>query len=156
VANFNSPGQVVLSGHQKTLDFMKTHFNAQDYGASRAKLIPLAVSAPFHCSLMKPAAEKLKTQLDKVDWKSSLKFGVIHNLDAEINTNGTKLISLLYNQMTKPVLWTASIKNSGVTRFAEFGAGRVLAGLCKKIIPESATFNIDTTENLKTAMGSLS
>jgi [acyl-carrier-protein] S-malonyltransferase len=151
VANFNSPGQVVVSGHQKALDFMKENLVAADYGGTRAKMIPLAVSAPFHCSLMRPAAEKLKKQLEKVSWNHSFNFDVIHNLTAEKNHDGSQLVSLLYEQMTKPVLWTNSIRNSGVTEFMEFGAGRVLTGLVKKILPEAQTANVDILENLKNA-----
>jgi len=149
VANFNSPGQVVVSGHQKALDYMKEHLNAADYGGTRAKMIPLAVSAPFHSSLMKPAAEKLKKQLEKISWNHHFAFDVIHNLTAEKNHDGSQMVSLLYEQMTKPVLWSSSIKNSCVNEFMEFGAGRVLTGLVKKILPEAKTANIDILENLK-------
>ena len=151
-ANFNSPGQVVVSGHQKALEYMQTHLLAADYGGSRAKLIPLAVSAPFHSSLMKPAAERLKTQLSKNKWNKSLQFPIIHNVNAEKNSDSSRIENLLYEQVTKPVLWTSSIKNAkgfGADHFAEVGAGRVLTGLIKKIEPEVLTLNIDTIENLK-------
>jgi len=151
VANFNSPGQVVVSGHQRALDFMKDNLVASDYGASRFKMIPLAVSAPFHSSLMKPAAEKLKKQLEKIAWNHKFDFDVIHNLTAERNHDGTQLVSILYHQMTKPVLWASSIRNSKVNDFMEFGAGRVLTGLVKKILPDAHTTNIDVLENLKNA-----
>jgi [acyl-carrier-protein] S-malonyltransferase len=152
VANFNSPGQVVVSGHQKALDYMRDHLVASDYGATRAKLIPLAVSAPFHCSLMKPAAEKLKLQLEKVKWKETFRFDVVHNLTAEKNRRNTNIIKLLYEQMTRPVLWSNSIRHTGLTTYLEFGAGRVLAGLVKKISSEAITFNVDVAQNLKTAL----
>ncbi|MDZ4676633.1 MAG: ACP S-malonyltransferase [Oligoflexia bacterium] len=151
-ANFNSPGQVVVSGHQKALDYMKEHLIASDYGASRAKMIPLSVSAPFHCSLMKPAAERLKSQLEKVQWQKQMKFAVIHNVNAEKNHDGTLAKTLLFEQMTKPVLWTSSVRHTGVNKYLEFGAGRVLAGLIKKTDLTAHTFNIDTVENLKNTM----
>ena len=155
VANFNCPGQVVLSGHQKALDFFKENLIPEDYGAVRTKILPLAVSAPFHCSLMKPAAERLKIQLEKVKWKSHLNFDIIHNLTAEKNHDGSKVKGLLYEQMTKPVLWSHSVRNAQTTSFVEFGAGRVLAGLIKKIGSELKTFNVGGVENLKTTMEAL-
>jgi [acyl-carrier-protein] S-malonyltransferase len=154
-ANFNSPGQVVVSGHQRALDYMKEHLVASDYGASRAKMIPLSVSAPFHSSLMKPAAERLKTQLEKVKWQKQLKFGVIHNVNAEKNHDGSIVKTLLYEQMTKPVLWTDSIRHTGVNNYLEFGAGRVLTGLVKKIDVQARTYNVDVLENMKSAINAL-
>jgi len=104
---------------------------------------------------MKPAAERLKPQLEKVKWNENLTFDVIHNLTAERNHDGTKVKNMLYEQMTKPVLWTHSIRHAGVRHFAEFGAGRVLAGLIKKSGSEFVTINVDTTDNLKASMLSL-
>jgi [acyl-carrier-protein] S-malonyltransferase len=155
VANFNCPGQVVVSGHQKTLDYLKEHLIPEDYGVSRVKLLPLAVSAPFHCSLMKPAAERLKDQLEKVKWNPTLTFDVINNLTAEKNHDGSKLKQLLYEQMTKPVLWSHSIRNAHVQQYVEFGAGRVLAGLIKKIGSDLKTFSVGTSESLGETMEAL-
>ncbi|MBK9293974.1 MAG: ACP S-malonyltransferase [Oligoflexia bacterium] len=154
-ANFNCPGQVVVSGHEKALQFMKDNFKGADYGASRAKIIPLAVSAPFHSTLMKPAQEKLKPKLDEITWQREMAFGVVHNVNAEVNYNGENVKNFLIPQVTKPVLWTKSIENTakmGVNLYIEFGAGKVLSGLCKKILPESKILNVDGVEALKNTL----
>ncbi len=158
-ANFNSPGQVVVSGHEKALQFMKDNLRGADYGATRAKMIPLAVSAPFHSSLMKPARERLEPRLQKVLWKRNMKFSVIHNVNAEINQDGERTATFLIDQVTKPVQWTKSVlatQNLEVSSFAEFGAGRVLTGLVKKIFPdlkEGLTYNVDGLDTFKAAVG---
>lgn len=156
-ANYNCPGQVVISGHQKALEFMKDHFDAAAYGATRAKFIPLAVSSPFHCSLMKPAAEKFKTQLERTPFASSFDTEIIHNVTAEGNNDGSILPELLYKQITQPVLWTKSVSRAfeECQSFIEFGAGRVLSGLIKKIAPGAETLNVDTAENLKSTLMSI-
>lgn len=83
---------------------------------------------------------------------------IIHNVNAERNHNGELVKDLLYQQVTKPVLWTTSVrhaKNDGSTHFVEIGAGRVLTGLVKKIDPTIHPLNIDTVENLKKTMDAL-
>lgn len=157
-ANFNCPGQVVVSGHEKALQFMKDNFKGADYGAARAKIIPLAVSAPFHSSLMIPAQEKLKPKLDSISWNREMKFGVIHNVNAELNYNGETVKNFLIPQVTKPVLWTKSIENTKrmeITAFVEFGAGKVLTGLTRKIFADAQTFNVDALEVLKLTLSNL-
>jgi [acyl-carrier-protein] S-malonyltransferase len=151
-ANFNSPGQVVVSGHEKALQFMKDNLRGADYGANRAKMIPLAVSAPFHCSLMKPAQVKMEPRLTSIKWVHDLAFNVIHNVNSEINSNGEKAPGYLLEQIVKPVLWTNSIlktKSLEIEWFAEFGAGRVLSALVSKIRPETESFNLDGLDNFK-------
>lgn len=154
-ANFNSPGQVVVSGHQNALDFFKENLKAQEYGANRAKLISLPVSAPFHCSLMKPAAERLKKHLEKTEF-SRLEIPVIHNVTSKENQEASKLASLLFEQVTQPVLWTSSIQRAeqlGATHFIEFGAGKILSGLIKKISAQAQVFDTNSLENLKLCLG---
>jgi [acyl-carrier-protein] S-malonyltransferase len=154
-ANFNSPGQVVVSGHEKALQFMKDQLRGQDYGASRAKMIPLAVSAPFHSSLMKPAALRLKPQLDKIQWAHKFDFSIIHNVNALSNDQGSLCPQLLFDQVTKPVLWTDSIMNTDkleTHHFIEFGAGKVLSGLTKKIKTTAVNLNVDGLEVLKNTL----
>jgi [acyl-carrier-protein] S-malonyltransferase len=154
-ANFNCPGQVVISGHTKALEYFKANLVAADYGATKAKLLPLTVSAPFHCSLMMPAAEKLKTFLDTVKWKSEFDFDIVHNATSAKNKSSQTVVKVLFDQMTKPVLWTSSVRKSEMNTFVEFGAGRVLSGLVKKIIDPVTTLNVDTVENLKLTMSKL-
>ncbi|MCC6276668.1 MAG: ACP S-malonyltransferase [Oligoflexia bacterium] len=148
-ANFNCPGQVALSGHSNALEFFKTHLVPSNYGASKTKMIPLAVSAPFHSSLMRPAAEKLKPFLEKIPWTDVFDFDIVHNVNGQKNRSSTHVVDLLYQQMTKPVLWTSSVRHCLQNVFVEFGAGRVLSGLIKKTLPEPTTLNVDTVENLK-------
>jgi [acyl-carrier-protein] S-malonyltransferase len=154
-ANFNSPGQVVISGHLKALEYFKEHFIGADYGSSRVKLISLAVSAPFHSSLMKPAAERLKPQLEKVKWADKFEIPVIHNVNVEINQKGLSCIENLYHQVTRPVLWTSSIRHAKeleILNYVEVGAGRILSGLVKKTDPGLHTHHLDTVESLKQTM----
>lgn len=157
-ANFNSPGQVVVSGHSGALDYLKNNLKAEDYGVRRLRTIPLAVSAPFHCSLMKPAAARLQKQLDTVTFNKDLQFAVIHNVNAEANSRGEVVSQLLFDQMTSPVRWTQSIGKAienGVSNFIEIGAGKVLTGLTKKINNEVSTLNVDTPDMLKETLGRL-
>jgi [acyl-carrier-protein] S-malonyltransferase len=155
-ANFNSPGQVVVSGHIGMLDYLKATFNAEKYGATRGKLIRLPVSAPFHCSLMKPAAEALKKQLERVHWAQAMRFDVIHNVDGASNNRADRAAQFLYEQMTKPVQWTKSVRgvesHLGIKTFIEFGAGQVLCGLIKKTLTEPTTMSVDKVESLKNTL----
>jgi len=130
-ANFNSPGQVVISGKKEAVE--AAGIKLKEKGAKR--IIPLAVSAPFHCPLMQPAADNLKAELEKIEIKDIL-IPVVANVTADYVTKGSEIRELLYKQVTSPVLWEDSVKKmvaDGVTSFIEVGAGNVLAGLIKKI-----------------------
>lgn len=153
-ANFNAPGQIVVSGSQELVDWVKTNAKADLFApeSPRLKMIPLAVSAPFHCSLMKPAEEEMRkvlaeTQFHEAGWP------IVQNFTAQETTNASQLRENLVLQVSGPVRWTqcmARLKALGAQRFIEFGAGRVLTGLAKKI-DSSATppFNINTLDELK-------
>ncbi|MFA6548956.1 MAG: ACP S-malonyltransferase [Candidatus Margulisiibacteriota bacterium] len=133
-ANFNSPGQVVISGKKEAVD--TAGVKLKERGVKR--IIPLAVSAPFHCPLMQPAADKLKVELDKIEIKDA-QIPVVANVTANYVTKGAEIRTLLYKQVTSPVLWEDSVKKmvaDGVTTFIEVGAGKVLSGLIKKIAPD--------------------
>lgn len=130
-ANFNSPGQVVISGKKASVEAAGEKL--KEAGAKR--VIPLAVSAPFHCPLMQPAADKLAAQLDKITIKDAL-IPVYANVTASPVTSGAEIKQLLIKQVTAPVLWEDLINNmiaDGVSQFIEVGPGKVLAGLIKKI-----------------------
>ncbi len=130
-ANFNSPGQVVISGKKSGVDAAGEKLKA----AGAKRVIPLVVSAPFHCPLMQPAADKLKTELDKIEIKDA-QIPVVANVTANYATTATDIKNLLIKQVTAPVLWEDSIKKmlaEGVSSFIEVGSGKVLAGLIKKI-----------------------
>ncbi len=110
-ANFNSPGQIVISGSMKCIDWLKINFKAELIPGSpkRAKLIPLNVSAPFHCSMMKPAQEKMNQFLSGVTFNKPL-FPIIQNFNAQLVDNPTELKQNLVQQVSAPVLWTQTMK----------------------------------------------
>lgn len=133
LANFNSPDQIVISGVKEAVE--EASRLCKEAGAKR--VIPLAVSAPFHSSLMKPAAEKLKIELDKVSFKNA-DISVVANVNAETEISADQIKDNLYKQVVGSVLWVDSVKkmiSMGVTTFIEVGPGKVLSGLIKKIDP---------------------
>jgi [acyl-carrier-protein] S-malonyltransferase len=160
-ANFNAPGQVVISGSQKLIDWLKansarTQTSGETIGIfhpenPRMKLIPLSVSAPFHCSLMKPAEECMKLVLDATPMVDA-KWPIVQNFTAEPVTFAAKLRENLIRQISGPVRWTQCserLKKLGIMQTIEFGSGKVLTGLAKKIDSEARPpFNINTLDDL--------
>jgi [acyl-carrier-protein] S-malonyltransferase len=129
-ANFNAPGQIVISGSAAAVARA-----VELAGARKLKAIPLKVSAPFHCALMAPAARAVDAALAGITL-SPLAFPVVANVTAEPNTDAASVRPLLVRQIDGPVRWEQSIAfmaNSGVTRGLEIGPGKVLAGLVKRI-----------------------
>lgn len=129
-ANFNSPGQVVISGKKDSVEAAGTKI--KEAGAKR--VIPLAVSAPFHCPLMQPAADNLKVELDKIEINDA-QIPVVANVTANYVSKASEIRDLLVKQVTSPVLWEDSIKKllaDGINSFVEVGSGKVLSGLIKK------------------------
>jgi [acyl-carrier-protein] S-malonyltransferase len=138
-ANFNSPGQIVISGKRESVAAAGEKLKA----AGVKKIIPLAVSAPFHCPLMQPAADKLAAELDKITFQDA-KIPVVANVTADYVAKGSEIKALLVKQVTGSVLWEDSIKKmaaDGVTQFIEVGPGKVLAGLIGKIVPGVEVIN---------------
>jgi [acyl-carrier-protein] S-malonyltransferase len=132
-ANFNGAGQIVIAGHKAAVD--RACAAAKSRGAKRA--MPLAVSAPFHCALMQPAADRLAVALAGVSF-APLALPVVTNVEATKNQDASRVRELLTRQVTAPVRWEESvdaIAAMGVTEAIEVGAGRVLAGLVKRIAP---------------------
>ncbi|MDN4607496.1 ACP S-malonyltransferase [Sporosarcina highlanderae] len=130
-ANLNCPGQIVISGTKAGVE--KACVALKEAGAKRA--IPLDVSGPFHSSLMKPAAERLKKALDEVEMKDA-SIPVVANVNAETVSDREEIKQLLVEQLYSPVRWEDSVReliNLGVTHFIECGPGKVLSGLVKKI-----------------------
>jgi [acyl-carrier-protein] S-malonyltransferase len=130
-ANLNGGGQIVISGHTDAVD--RAIPAAKAAGAKIAK--KLAVSAPFHCSLMKPAADRLAAALAPITITTPLA-QVIANVTAEPVQDPARIKELLVAQVTAPVRWEESIQRaarSGVTRAYELGSGSVLRGLVKRI-----------------------
>jgi len=132
-ANFNGAGQVVIAGHKAAVE--RACAAAKARGAKRA--MPLAVSAPFHCALMRPAAERLAVALAAVPF-APLAVPVLTNVEALPNRDADRVRDLLTRQVTAPVRWEESVEAMaamGVGEAIEIGAGRVLAGLVKRIAP---------------------
>ena len=129
--NFNDPGQTVIAGSkaavEKACEVLKAH------GAKRA--LPLPVSAPFHSSLMRPAAEKLREKLAQVSFAAA-QIPVVNNIDVAVETDADRIRDALVRQAFGPVRWVecvAAIKARGVTTLVECGPGKVLAGMVKRI-----------------------
>jgi [acyl-carrier-protein] S-malonyltransferase len=140
-ANFNSPGQVVIAGHVGAID--RAIVLARERGAKRA--LPLPVSAPFHCSLMMPAAERLARTLAELP-VTPLGLPVVSNVEAAPNSDPLRLKELLVRQVSAPVRWDESVANMarlGVERFVEIGPGKVLCGLIKRIVKGAAVQNVE-------------
>ncbi|OSI12069.1 ACP S-malonyltransferase [Neisseria canis] len=129
--NFNSPGQVVIAGNAAAVE--RAMELAKEAGAKRA--LPLPVSVPSHCSLMKPAAEKLAEALKEVNIREP-KIRVVHNADVVSYNDAEKIKDALVRQLYSPVRWTETVNalvDEGITESAECGPGKVLAGLAKRI-----------------------
>jgi [acyl-carrier-protein] S-malonyltransferase len=144
-ANFNEPSQIVISGDKAACERAIKYL--EDKTAARVKAIELQVSAPFHCSLMKPAELKLKEVLDKATFKKN-RFPYVANIDAKTyapETNAETIKENLLKQVCGSVLWTQSIQQiSEDNIIIECGPGKVLAGLIKKINPNLKVISLDS------------
>ncbi|AZZ36802.1 [acyl-carrier-protein] S-malonyltransferase [Bdellovibrio sp. qaytius] len=152
-ANFNCDGQIVISGSLKALNWLKDNFKSEIFAQNglpeprRAKLIPLTVSAPFHCDLMKPAEEKMRAFLNGIQFQNS-SLPIFQNFHAKAETEASVLKENLIKQVSGSVKWTQSLlamKQAGHRRFIECGHNTVLKGLLKKI---DAEFEVLSTQNL--------
>jgi [acyl-carrier-protein] S-malonyltransferase len=149
-ANFNDPAQTVISGSkaavEKACELLKAN------GAKRA--LPLPVSAPFHSSLMKPAAEKLRARLSEIDFAAP-QIALINNIDVAVQSSTEAIREALYRQAFGPVRWVEcvqAIKALGILNLVECGPGKVLAGMVKRIDAEmtgSALFDPATLVEVK-------
>ncbi|GFO60808.1 malonyl CoA-acyl carrier protein transacylase [Geomonas silvestris] len=146
-ANFNSPGQIVVAGHTGAVN--RAIEIAKARGFRKAMLLP--VSAPFHCALMQPAAERLAGVLEKVA-VSGIVIPVVSNVEAKPNSDAARVKGLLVDQVCSPVRWDESVRfmvAQGVTNFVEIGPGKVLAGLVKRIEKEVQTLNVQDAAGIK-------
>ncbi|WP_449539976.1 ACP S-malonyltransferase [Ferdinandcohnia sp. Marseille-Q9671] len=153
LANINCPGQIVISGSAEGVK--QACELAKEKGAKRA--IPLVVSGPFHSSLMEPAAEKLRSVLEKIEIKDA-SVPVIANVNAEEMTSATQIKENLVKQLYSPVLWENSIEymlDKGVDTFIEIGPGKVLSGLIKKVNRRVSTYAISDSETLEATIRAL-
>jgi [acyl-carrier-protein] S-malonyltransferase len=152
-ANFNTPGQVVISGIQSTLEWSQKNWGLyQGPGAGKkARFIPLKVSAPFHCSLMKPAEEHMAVILGTMPFQTA-KWPIIQNFSAEETTGPDTLKQNLIKQVSGTVRWTESIQRTqaiGITKGLELGQGQVIRGLNKKINSELEMAPLQSLDDLK-------
>jgi [acyl-carrier-protein] S-malonyltransferase len=145
-ANVNGAGQVVIAGHAAAVQ--RASELAKARGARRA--IPLPVSAPFHCALMKPAEDRLAPELRAL-MVSDPRTAVVANVDALPKRDARGAIEALVRQVSAPVLWEAVVRrlaSEGVTTYVEVGPGAVLSGLVRKIHKDAAVFSFATPEDL--------
>jgi [acyl-carrier-protein] S-malonyltransferase len=147
VANLNAPGQVVIAGHSGAVEAAVEAAKAA--GARRA--IVLKVSAPFHCSLMQPAAERLSPELVQATFAEP-RFPLVCNVDATAISGGSAARDALVRQVTSPVRWSETLEflaAQGVDTFIEVGPGRVLSGLVKRTLGRGVgIFSVDELEEI--------
>ncbi len=144
-ANYNAPGQIVISGHKRAVDRA-----AALAGSKKLKAIPLKVSAPFHCALMAPAARAVERALGALTI-STPAFPVIANVTALPNGNPEQVKSLLVRQIDGPVLWEQTIAcmaEHGVTHALEIGPGKVLSNLVKRIDKRIAVLSVSDPDSI--------
>jgi len=147
VANDNNAGNIVISGDKAAVD--RAIEKAKELGA---RAIPLNVSAPFHCPLMQPAADEMATALAEATIVAP-SVAVVANVTARPERDPEVLRRLLVEQVTGRVRWRESMEwmagEGGVTRFAEIGSGKVLAGMAKRIAPDAESLSLNTPEDLE-------
>lgn len=147
VANINAPGQIVIAGTKAGIE--RAIAVAKSRGVRRA--LPLPVSAPFHCELMKPAEERLKPVLDDANFKD-LWVSLISNVDASPIGTATAVRNALLRQVASPVRWVESVQkmiSMGVRRFVEIGPGNVLTGLIKRIDADVELINVSDVASIE-------
>lgn len=152
-ANINSPTQIVIAGDKAAVEHAVEL--AKEKGIRRA--VMLAVSAPFHCALMTPAAEKLRPVLEATEFRD-LQTPLVTNVDAEVITTATAARDALFRQVAAPVRWSDSIKrlmDAGVETFVEVGSGKVLSGLVRSLNREARIFNVENPESLEATVAAL-
>jgi [acyl-carrier-protein] S-malonyltransferase len=149
-ANLNSPEQTVISGHAEAVK--RAVELASAGGAKRAVMLP--VSAPFHSSLMQPAAVRLEVDLRATEFHT-LRVPLVNNADAELTSSGDEAREGLVRQVTLPVRWEESVReliDQGVNTFVEVGPGRVLTGLLRQIDRSIHVFNVEDEKSLRSTL----
>jgi len=148
--NFNSPGQVVIAGNKEAVERAGAACKAA--GAKRA--LPLPVSVPSHCALMKPAADKMAVALENITF-SAPQFSVVNNVDVKVESSPDAIRSALIRQLYSPVRWTESVEfmaAQGVEQLVEVGPGKVLTGLTKRIVDTLTAVAVNDTASLTAAL----
>lgn len=147
--NFNSPGQVVIAGNKDAVE--RAGALCKEAGAKRA--LPLPVSVPSHCALMKPAAEKLAVALESIEFNAP-QIPVINNVDVATETTPEKIKDALVRQLHSPVRWTEGVQlmsEQGIEKLLEVGPGKVLTGLTKRIVKTLEAAAVNDTASLDAA-----
>jgi [acyl-carrier-protein] S-malonyltransferase len=159
-ANFNAPGQVVISGNQKAIEWLQANYKTEDCfkdhaelaNIKRVKFIALKVSAPFHCSMMNPAEEKMRLILEDCYFQNAM-WPIVQNKSAELVHEANTLRENVIRQISSPVLWTQCVKKfmeAEIAKVIECGSGRVLSGLLSKITEDKIKcLNLNSLEDLK-------
>ncbi|MBI5187937.1 MAG: ACP S-malonyltransferase, partial [Nitrospirae bacterium] len=146
-ANYNCPGQIVIAGEKEAVE--EAMRLAKEAGAKR--IVPLAVSAPSHCTLMVEASNRLAELLYAMEFKDP-DIPIVNNADAVFLTKADKIKTSLIRQLNSPLLWEDSIRGiveSGINTFVEVGPGKVLSGLIKRIEPDAKIMNVEDMESLE-------
>jgi [acyl-carrier-protein] S-malonyltransferase len=152
-ANINGPGQVVIAGHAAAVD--RAIWACKAAGAKRA--VRLAVSAPFHCALMKPAQDRLAADLAKLALRDP-RVPLVNNVEARTVRDAASVREGLVRQVSSPVRWqecVEALRREGVDTFVEVGPGAVLAGLAKKIAPGARIMSVNDPASLEAAVAAL-
>ncbi len=149
-ANLNSPDQIVISG--SAAGVARASELAKERGAK--KVVPLQVSAPFHCALMQPAQDRLAEVLKEIE-VSDPRFPIVSNVTADVTKKGGRERDLLIEQVTAPVRWVESMRrmiDEGASTFVEVGPGRVLSGLLRQIDRAQKCVNVEDSVSLEKAL----
>ena len=145
IANDNAEGQLIISGDKESVSQLQLILKEK-----KIKCIPLKVSAPFHCDLMKPAAKIMKEKIEKINF-SKPSINIVSNVNAKPENNPDKIKSLLIEQIFSSVKWRESLINmskSNINEFIEIGPGKALSGMVKRTIKGANTFSINTIADI--------
>ena len=152
-ANYNEPSQTVIAGAAAAVEVAGGRL--KEAGARR--VLPLPVSAPFHCALMEPVKARLEPVLRAIAWRRPL-VPVVTNVEARPNQDPARIVPLLLDQVTAPVRWVECVEElvrQGVTRIVEVGPGKVLSGLAKRIDKSLETYNVEDRASLEKTLAAL-
>ena len=146
IANDNADGQIIISGDRSSIESFQILLKE-----NKIKSIPLKVSAPFHCSLMKVAAQKMKEKIENIKFNKPL-FEIINNVTAKVENDSNIIKTLLIDQIFSTVKWRESIikmSENGVSNYIEIGPGKVLSGMVKRTVKDANCFSINSIADIK-------
>jgi [acyl-carrier-protein] S-malonyltransferase len=152
-ANYNEPAQTVIAGAAGPVEKAGERLKA----AGAKRVLPLPVSAPFHCALMAPVKARLEPVLRAIPWRRPL-VPVVTNVEAAPNQDPARIVPLLVEQVTAPVRWVECVEQlarQGVTRIVEVGPGAVLSGLAKRIDRSLQVWNVEDPASLEKTLAAL-